>query len=69
MIEHQAQPARRKRGRPSKGPRVEVRAEVPIPLAELLEHDAREQGMTKTDRLTAILRDYYEMRDERGVSA
>jgi hypothetical protein len=40
---------RRKPGRPSKGPRNEVRAKLPVRLVEALQAEAARRGMTVTD--------------------
>lgn len=40
---------RRKTGRPSKGPRREVRARVPVSLFEALREEAGRRGMTVND--------------------
>jgi hypothetical protein len=63
------QPPRRGRGRPSKGPRKELHAELPIPLAHRLAQAAEEQGVTKTDLVTAILREHFAMQDRQELSA
>jgi hypothetical protein len=44
-----------KKGRPSKGPRLEVRAELPIPLVEAFHSEAKRRGMTRTDLLREVL--------------
>jgi hypothetical protein len=40
---------RKKTGRPSKGPRTEVRAKLPVQLAQALQSEASRRGMTLTD--------------------
>lgn len=48
---------RRKPGRPSKGPRHEVRAKLPVVLAEALQDEAVRRGMTVTDLMGQLAAD------------
>jgi hypothetical protein len=44
--------AERKRGRPSKGVRKRIPLQVPVPLAELIEEQARRDGVYVNEWLT-----------------
>jgi len=46
---------RKKTGRPSKGPRKRVELKMPIPLAELIEQQARRNGLYVNDWVIAQL--------------
>jgi hypothetical protein len=49
---------RRKTGRPSKGPRKRKPLQLPIPLAEAAEAEARRSGMTFNDLCARLLADH-----------
>jgi len=57
----QRKPCRKKAGRPPKqgGPRAELHAAVPEPLADLLKRDAVAQQMPMGDLLAEILAAHY----------
>jgi hypothetical protein len=46
---------RKKTGRPSKGPRRQVKARVPVPLFEALHTEAARRGMTVNDLVGLLL--------------
>jgi predicted HicB family RNase H-like nuclease len=46
---------RKKTGRPSKGPRRQVKARVPVPLFEALYTEAARRGMTVNDLVGLLL--------------
>jgi hypothetical protein len=54
----------RRTGRPSKGPRDQVKGLVPTPIARAFKDDAQRHGRTETDHLVAILADYYRLQLE-----
>ena len=46
---------RKKTGRPSKGPRIVVRAAIPIPLREAVGHAAAARGLTVSDYMAELM--------------
>jgi hypothetical protein len=70
MSEHQTDQAPRNRvGRPSKGPREEVKGRVPVTLAQRFREDAARRGKSQTDTLAEVLAEYYGVQLRQGLSA